>query len=84
MIRVVITGFGAVTPLGNTFGESWNAVKAGRSGIGPITKFDVSLVPWKVAGEVRNFDAATILDGKEMRRLDPFIHYAVVAAAFYF
>ena len=81
MIRVVITGFGAVTPLGNTFGESWNAVKAGRSGIGPITKFDVSLVPWKVAGEVRNFDAATILDGKEMRRLDPFIHYAVVAAA---
>jgi 3-oxoacyl-[acyl-carrier-protein] synthase II len=80
MIRVVITGFGAVTPLGNTFCDSWTAVKAGRSGIGPITKFDVSLLPWKVAGEVRNFDAATILHRKEMRRLDPFIHYAVSAA----
>jgi 3-oxoacyl-[acyl-carrier-protein] synthase II len=81
MIRVVITGFGAVTPLGNTFEESWKAVKGGESGIAPITKFDVSLIPWKVAGEVKHFDAGTLLQDKEMRRLDPFIHYAVVAAA---
>jgi 3-oxoacyl-[acyl-carrier-protein] synthase II len=80
MIRVVITGLGAVTPLGNTFEESWQAVKAGKSGIGPITKFDASLIPWKVAGEVRGFDAGTCLDGKEIRRLDPFIHYAVAAS----
>ena len=80
MKRVVITGFGAVTPLGNTFQASWEAVKSGKSGISPVTKFDVSEIPWKVAGEVKGFDAETCLESKEVRRLDPFIHYAVAAA----
>jgi 3-oxoacyl-[acyl-carrier-protein] synthase II len=81
MTRVVITGLGAVSPLGNTFEESWEAVKAGKSGIAPITRFDVSLIPWKVAGEVRDLDAGAILHRKELLRFDTFIHYAVVAAA---
>jgi len=81
MNRVVITGIGAVSPLGNSFEESWEAAKAGRSGIGPITKFEASDMPWKVAGELKGFDAAFYLSGKELMRLDPFIHYAVAASA---
>lgn len=80
MIKVVITGLGAVTPIGNTFEKSWQAAKEGKSGIGTITKFDASLIPWKVAGEIKGFDAGTYLDSKEIRRLDPFVHYAVVAS----
>jgi 3-oxoacyl-[acyl-carrier-protein] synthase II len=80
MNRVVVTGIGAVTPLGNSFYESWNAAKAGISGIGPITKFDVSDIKWKVAGEIKGFDANAYLSQKEINRLDPFVHYAVAAA----
>ena len=80
MNRVVITGLGAVSPLGNTFEESWTAAKSGKSGIGPITKFDVSDIPWKVSGELKGFNAYPYLTGKELRRLDPFIHYAVAAS----
>ncbi len=80
MTRVVITGIGAVTPLGNTFSESWEAAKAGRTGIGPITRFDASLVPWKVAGELKGFDPAPFLSLKEVRRTDPFVRYAVASA----
>ncbi len=76
----MITGLGAVSPLGNTFEESWKAAKAGKSGIGPITKFDVSDIPWKVSGELKGFDAYSYLTGKELKRLDPFIHYAVAAS----
>ena len=79
MERVVVTGIGAVTPLGNTFLESWKAAKAGKTGIGPITKFDASLIPWKMAGELREFDNP-FLGPKEIRRTDPFVHYAVAAA----
>ncbi len=78
--RVVITGIGAVTPLGNSFRESWEAAKSGNSGIGCIIRFDVSHLPWKVAGELRDFDASLCLDRKEIRRADPFVQYSVSAA----
>ncbi len=80
MRRVVITGIGAVTPLGNSFGESWEAAKAGKSGIGPITRFDASHLPWKVAGELKGFDTSLYLGQKELRRVDLFVQYAVAAA----
>jgi len=81
MNRVVVTGIGAVTPLGPSFAETWTGVRAGRSGIVPITSFDVSDIPWKVAGVVKNFLASDYLDHKEIVRLDPFVHYAVAAAS---
>jgi 3-oxoacyl-[acyl-carrier-protein] synthase II len=80
MKRVVVTGIGAVSPLGNTFQSAWAAAKAGKSGIGPITRFDASGVRWKVAGELKGFDPGRFLSPKEVRRLDPFVHYAVAAA----
>lgn len=80
MNRVVITGLGAVTPLGNSFQESWETAKAGRSGISAITRFDTADVQWKVAGELKDPDANAFLDCKEQRRLDPFVHYAVMAS----
>jgi 3-oxoacyl-[acyl-carrier-protein] synthase II len=80
MDRVVVTGIGAVTPLGNTFGTSWDVVKSGTSGLSPITKFDPSGLPWNVAGQLKDFEAALFLSQKEIRRLDPFVHYAVAAS----
>jgi 3-oxoacyl-[acyl-carrier-protein] synthase II len=80
MKRVVVTGIGAVSPLGNSFYDSWEAAKAGLSGIGPITKFDASEMRWKVAGELKGFDEGRYLSLKEINRLDPFVHYAVAAA----
>ena len=80
MNRVVVTGIGAVSPLGNSFNESWEATKAGLSGIAPVVKFDVSDVGWKVAGELKGFDSGKYLSLKEINRLDPFVHYAVAAA----
>lgn len=75
-----MTGIGAVTPLGNSFSSTWKAAKDGVSGIGGITRFDASHFPWNVAGELKGFDAAGCLSPKEIRRLDPFVHYAVAAA----
>ncbi len=80
MIRVVITGIGAVTPLGNNFPDSWNSVKAGLSGIQTVTKVPASDIKWKAAGEIRNFRAEDYLEAKEILRLDPFVHYAVASA----
>ncbi len=80
MNRVVVTGIGAVSPLGNLFYESWRVTKAGLSGIVPITRFDVSDISWKVAGQLKEFDAGEYLSQKEINRLDPFVHYAVAAA----
>jgi 3-oxoacyl-[acyl-carrier-protein] synthase II len=77
---VVVTGIGAVSPLGNSFYTSWEASKSGVSGIGPITRFDTSEIRWKVAGELKGFDATKYLSQKEIHRLDPFVHYAVAAA----
>ena len=75
--RVVITGLGMVTPLGIGVEENWEAVKNGRSGIGPITKFDVSDFTSQVAGEVKGFVSEDFLSAKDAKHLDIFIHYAV-------
>jgi 3-oxoacyl-[acyl-carrier-protein] synthase II len=78
--RVVVTGLGAVTPLGNTAEEFWSGLRQGRSGVGPITRFDTSGYPTRIAGEVRNFDPLKYVDRKEARRLDPYLHYAMACA----
>jgi 3-oxoacyl-[acyl-carrier-protein] synthase II len=75
--RVVITGMGAVSPLGNTVESSWQAAIEGRSGIGPITRFDSERFETKIAGEVRDFNAEEYIPAKEIRRMDRFIHYAI-------
>ena len=80
MRRVVITGIGALSPLGNTFVASWEAAKAGLSGIAPITRFDASHIPWKVAGELKGFDASLFLGRKETARIARFVQYAVAAS----
>jgi 3-oxoacyl-[acyl-carrier-protein] synthase II len=79
--RVVVTGLGLLSPVGNTVDEFWSALVQGRSGIGPITKFDTADYPTRIAGEVRNFDALNFVDKKDARRLDPYLQYAVAASA---
>lgn len=78
--RVVITGLGAVTPVGLGVEDTWQALLAGRSGIGPITRFDASDYPCRIAGEVRDFDPARYIDKKEIKKMDTFIHYALAAS----
>lgn len=78
--RVVITGLGAVAPLGNTTEEIWSAAKAGRSGIGLITRFDASEFPSRIAGEVKNFEPTKYLDAKEVKKHDLFSQYSMAAA----
>ena len=78
--RVVVTGLGALTPLGNTTDEFWAALLQGRSGIGPITKFDTTGYPTRIAGEVKNFDPLKYVDRKDARRLDPYLHYAMACS----
>jgi 3-oxoacyl-[acyl-carrier-protein] synthase II len=77
---VVITGLGALTPLGHTVAETWQSLLAGRSGIDYISKFDTSDLRVNFAGEVRGFDPGAYMDRKEARRLDPCIQYALAAA----
>jgi 3-oxoacyl-[acyl-carrier-protein] synthase II len=79
--RVVITGIGVVSPLGNDAATTWDALVAGRSGVGPITKFDATSFTSRIAGEVREFDPERVLDRKEARKMDTFIHYAIAASA---
>jgi 3-oxoacyl-[acyl-carrier-protein] synthase II len=79
--RVVVTGMGAVTPLGNDVASFWDGLVAGRSGIGRITSFDPARVDSKVAGEVRGFEADTVMPKKEIRRNDRYVHLAWAAAA---
>jgi 3-oxoacyl-[acyl-carrier-protein] synthase II len=79
--RVVVTGMGAVTPLGNDVRTFWEGLVAGRSGIQRIDSFDPSRVDSKVAGEVRGFDAATVMPKKEVRRNDRYVHFAWAASA---
>jgi 3-oxoacyl-[acyl-carrier-protein] synthase II len=79
--RVVITGVGAVTPLGNTAEEFWAGLLEGRSGIGPITRFDAKEFPTRIAGELKGFDPLKYLDKKDDRKYDPFLKYAVACAA---
>lgn len=80
MKKVVITGIGAVTPLANTFADSWQLIRKGVSGIGAITKFDTSRLLWKSAGELKGFNPKLFLSKKEILRLDPFVQYAVAAS----
>jgi len=78
--RVVVTGLGMITPLGATVEKSWEGLKAGRSGIGPITRFDPSGLETTIAGEVHDFQPLDYLDRKEARRADRFTHFAVATA----
>ena len=75
--RVVVTGLGAITPLGNSVNEYWTNLVAGVSGAGPITRFDASKFRTQFACEVKNFDPTTFLEKKEARKMDPFVHYAI-------
>jgi 3-oxoacyl-[acyl-carrier-protein] synthase II len=77
--RVVVTGLGAVTPLGNSVPEYWRAVCEGRSGVGPITRFDPKRLDARIAGEVKGFDPLRVIEKKELKKLDLFIQYALVA-----
>jgi 3-oxoacyl-[acyl-carrier-protein] synthase II len=76
----VVTGLGLITPVGNTVESSWEAICNGRSGIGPITAFDVSELATQIAGEIRDFDVTDYISGKEARRYDRFMHYGLAAA----
>ena len=79
--RVVVTGMGALTPIGNDVPAFWDGLVNARSGIGPITLFDTKNVPSKIAGEVRGFDADAVMPKKEVRRNDRYVHYAWAATA---
>jgi 3-oxoacyl-[acyl-carrier-protein] synthase II len=78
--RVVVTGLGCVSPVGNTVDDAWANILAGKSGIDMITRFDASTFACKIAGEVRNFDLDSYMSAKEARTMDSFIHYGIAAA----
>jgi 3-oxoacyl-[acyl-carrier-protein] synthase II len=78
--RVVVTGMGLICGSGNTKEEVWSNLLAGRSGVGPITRFDISAFPVRIASEVKNFDPLKFIEKKEVKKMDPFIHYAVAAS----
>lgn len=77
--RVVVTGLGALTPIGNTLQEFWEGLQNGKSGAAPITRFDPTQFKTKFACEVKNFDVGNFMDRKEARKMDPFAQYAMVA-----
>ncbi len=78
--RVVITGLGVITPVGNTLDTFWNSIVNGKNGIKPLTCVDPDKFPSKIAGEVRDFDPTNFMDAKEARRMDRFVQFAVAAA----
>ncbi len=78
--RVVVTGLGIISPVGNDVSTAWANILAGRSGIGPITHFDASTFPTRIAGEIRDFDPATYVAAKDVKKMDPFIHYGIAAS----
>jgi len=78
--RVVVTGMGAITPIGNTLADYWDGLLAGRNGIGPITLFDASRHDSRIAGEVRGFDPQDYMDRKDAKRMDRFAQFAVAAS----
>jgi len=77
--RVVVTGLGIVSPVGNTVQQAWSNILAGKSGIGRVTRFDPSRIASRIAGEVKDFDVSQYLSPKEARRMDTFIHYGIAA-----
>ena len=80
--RVAVTGVGLVSPLAIGNAENWDALTAGRCGLGPITRFDASRFTSRIAGEVKGFDPSLYIDRKEIKKMDTFIHYAMGAAHF--
>ena len=80
MRRVVVTGVGAVSPLGVGNAANWDALVSGTSGIGHITRFDASDLPVRIAGEVKGFEPEQYIDKKEVKKMDLFIQYAMAAA----
>ena len=78
--RVVVTGLGIISPLGNDLASSWDGIVNGRSGIGPVTHFDASAFTTRIAGQVRDFDVTRWVSAKDARKMDPFIHYGVAAS----
>ena len=78
--RVVITGLGAVTPIGIGIEAFWNSLKEGKSGIGPVSSFDASTFPSKVAGEVKDFDPTDYMDPQSAKKMDRFAHFAVISS----
>ena len=78
--RVVVTGLGILSPVGNDIASAWDNIKSGRSGIGPITHFDASTFPTRIAGEVRDFDPASVVPAKDVKKMDPFIVYGIAAS----
>ena len=81
MRRVVVTGIGMITPVGNNTSDSWNAVKNGECGIGPITHYDTTGRKVTLAGEVKDYDPAATIDPKELRKMDRFVQFAMTAAS---
>jgi 3-oxoacyl-[acyl-carrier-protein] synthase II len=80
MTRVVVTGIGMVTPVGNDTASAWRGLCEGRSGVGPITYFDASKYETRIAAQLKDFDVTAYMDRKEARRNDPFVHYAMAAS----
>ncbi len=78
--RVVVTGMGMISPLGNDLASSWEAVTQGRSGLGPITSFDASAFSTRIAGEIRGFDPTAYMSPKDVKKMDAFIHYGIAAS----
>jgi 3-oxoacyl-[acyl-carrier-protein] synthase II len=78
--RVVVTGLGIISPVGNDVASAWASITAGKSGIGQITHFDASTFPTRIAGEIRDFDPAQYVAPKDVKKMDPFIHYGVAAS----
>jgi len=78
--RIVVTGMGAITALGLDVASTWDGLIAGRSGVGPITQFDASRLTTRIAAEVKDFDASSVLDRKDQRRNDRYVQFALVAA----
>ncbi len=77
--RIVVTGLGLISPVGNDLESAWSAIKAGQSGIGPLTAFDPERFPARIAGEVRDFQVEDYIPPKDARKSDPFIHYGMAA-----
>lgn len=78
--RVVVTGLGVISPVGNTVDDAWGSILAGKSGVGQVTHFDASALPVRIAAEVKGFQPETWLPAKDVKKMDPFIHYGMAAA----
>lgn len=77
--RVVVTGLGIISPVGNSVEQAWQAIVAGKSGVGPVTHFDAANYPTRIAAEVKGFNPAQYIEPKDIKKMDPFVHYGVAA-----